>query len=117
MGNGDKARCVRSVPGSAGGGKRFPRECAVVTSIALQTHCVFVTGGTGYVGRPLINRLIERGHVVRALARPASATVLPSPSTQIIGDALDSSTYAGCVAPAAAMRCPNMLFVLETGTL
>ena len=66
----------------------------------MQTHCVFVTGGTGYVGRPLIRLLLERGHAVRALARPASTSALPSSATQIIGDALDQSTYAEGVAPA-----------------
>ncbi len=30
---------------------------------------VFVTGGTGYIGRSLIKGLIARGHQVRALAR------------------------------------------------
>ena len=66
----------------------------------MQTHCVFVTGGTGYVGRPLINRLIERGHAVRALARRTSSAVLHSSAVRVIGDALDSSTYAANVAPA-----------------
>jgi len=65
----------------------------------LQTHCVFVTGGTGYVGRPLINRLIERGHNVRALARRTSS-VLHSSAVRVIGDALDPSTYVAGVAPA-----------------
>jgi uncharacterized protein YbjT (DUF2867 family) len=68
--------------------------------MALQTHCVFVTGGTGYVGRPLIDRLTERGHSVRALARAASASVLPPTAVPIIGDALDASTYVDDVAPA-----------------
>jgi uncharacterized protein YbjT (DUF2867 family) len=66
----------------------------------LQTHCVFVTGGTGYVGRPLIARLIERGHSVRALSRPASAAALPSSAVRVIGDALDATTYGDGVAPA-----------------
>ena len=66
----------------------------------MQTHCVFVTGGTGYVGRPLINRLIERGHTVRALARQTSSAVLHSSVARVIGDALDPSTYAAGVAPA-----------------
>ncbi len=66
----------------------------------MQTHCVFVTGGTGYVGRPLINRLIERGHTVRALARRTSSVVLHSSAVRVIGDALDPSTYAAGVAPA-----------------
>jgi len=57
--------------------------------IALHTHCVFVTGGTGFVGRPLINRLIERGHTVRALARATSAAALAACAVPIIGNALD----------------------------
>jgi hypothetical protein len=36
----------------------------------LQT--VFVTAGTGYIGRPLIERLLQRGHLVHALARSGS---------------------------------------------
>jgi uncharacterized protein YbjT (DUF2867 family) len=68
--------------------------------IYLQTHCVFVTGGTGYVGRPLIDRLIERGHTVRALARATSAAMLPPSAVRIIGDALEPSTYADGVGPA-----------------
>ena len=38
---------------------------------------VFVTGGTGYIGRPLIEALLARRHTVHALARPASAGKLP----------------------------------------
>ena len=33
---------------------------------------VFVTGGTGYMGRALIELLLTRSHVVHALARPGS---------------------------------------------
>ena len=42
------------------------------------TRCVFVTGATGYIGRALIEMLIERGHAVRALARPGSAARVPA---------------------------------------
>jgi len=55
---------------------------------------VFVTGGTGYLGRPLIERLLERGHSVRALVRASSASRLPSGVEPVVGDALDSATYA-----------------------
>jgi len=61
---------------------------------------VFVTGGTGYVGRVLISQLANRGHRVRALARPASAHVLPPIATSVIGDALDGASYAAEIAPA-----------------
>jgi uncharacterized protein YbjT (DUF2867 family) len=61
---------------------------------------VFVTGGTGYLGRPLIAQLLERGYRVRALARPGSENRLP-PGTEIVtGNALDAATWADHVAPA-----------------
>ena len=55
---------------------------------------VFVTGATGYLGRPLVDRLLERGHAVRALVRSASASKLPPNAEPVIGDALDSASYA-----------------------
>ena len=64
------------------------------------TRSVFVTGGTGYLGQPLIRALIQRGHAVRALARPASQQRLPPAATAVIGDALDAATFAHAVAPA-----------------
>lgn len=33
---------------------------------------MFIAGGTGYIGWPLIRELLERGHTVRALARAGS---------------------------------------------
>ncbi len=64
------------------------------------TKSVFVTGGTGYLGQPLIRALIQRGHAVRALARAASRQKLPRAATTVIGDALDAATFAHAVAPA-----------------
>ena len=54
---------------------------------------VFVTGGTGYIGRPLIERLIARGHDVTAVAREQSRRGLPESCRIVLGDALDASTY------------------------
>jgi uncharacterized protein YbjT (DUF2867 family) len=65
-----------------------------------QRHCVFVTGGTGYVGRPLINQLLEHGHEVRALVRPGSEKRLPPSCQAIPGNALDGKSYASLIAPA-----------------
>src|SRR5690349_362169 len=63
-------------------------------------HTVFVTGGTGYVGRALIERLVGRGHRVLALARPRSAGRLPAGAEVVLGDALDARTFADAVVPA-----------------
>lgn len=61
---------------------------------------VFVTGGTGYLGRPLIEALLARGHTVRALTREASTGSLPGGCVIIEGNALDPAGWMGQVAPA-----------------
>ena len=66
----------------------------------MQRHCVFITGGTGYVGRPLITLLLERGHDVRALVRPGSEKKPPSGCQLILGNALDANSYAEQIKPA-----------------
>src|ERR1700733_14743210 len=35
---------------------------------------VLVTGGGGFLGRSVVDRLVKRGHVVRAIVRPTSPT-------------------------------------------
>jgi uncharacterized protein YbjT (DUF2867 family) len=55
---------------------------------------VFVAGGTGYIGRPLILELLGRGHKVRALARSGSENKLPQGCEVVVGNALDSTSYA-----------------------
>src|SRR6202158_5996530 len=65
-----------------------------------QTHRVFVTGGTGYVGRPLITQLLERRHEVQTLVRPGSERKLPAGCQAIPGDALDGKSYASKINPA-----------------
>ncbi len=54
---------------------------------------VFVTGGTGYIGRRLIPALHARGHRVTALARLGRQTVLPPSCNAVVGDALDAASY------------------------
>jgi len=60
---------------------------------------VFVTGGTGYLGRPLVAELIARGHTVRALVRPDSERRLPVGALPVSGNALDASTFVSHVSP------------------
>jgi uncharacterized protein YbjT (DUF2867 family) len=62
-----------------------------------QARAVYVTGGTGYLGRALIAALVDRGHVVRALCRPGSAARLPAGCGPVLGDALDAASYASSV--------------------
>lgn len=67
---------------------------------AANARCVFVTGGTGYLGGSLIPVLIERGHRVRALIRSGSTGVLPPGCEVVSGNALDSTTYKHLIRPA-----------------
>jgi uncharacterized protein YbjT (DUF2867 family) len=61
---------------------------------------VFITGGTGFMGRRLIESLTARGHRVRALARPGSERKLPPDCMAIVGNAVDKGSYAAAVPPA-----------------
>jgi len=65
-----------------------------------EERCVFVTGGTGYLGRPMIASLLKRGHKVQALVRAGSEGKLPPGCTPIAGNALDGKSYADQIAPA-----------------
>jgi uncharacterized protein YbjT (DUF2867 family) len=65
------------------------------------THrCVFVTGATGYIGRALIPALLARGHSVKALTRKARAHNVPPGASIVEGNALESDSYSGTIAPA-----------------
>lgn len=54
---------------------------------------VFITGATGYLGRPLVDQLLDRGHSVLALVRPGQSILCES----VVGDALNASTFAANV--------------------
>ena len=60
---------------------------------------VFLTGATGYIGRPLIRALVARGHTVRALVRPTSIGKLAEGAEPVVGDALNALSFAHQVAP------------------
>lgn len=69
----------------------------------MSSSTLFLTGGSGYVGRNLIRRLRADGHNVRALVRsPQAATVVQALGAQPVrGDLLDpsvSAAMAGCAA-------------------
>jgi dihydroflavonol-4-reductase len=57
---------------------------------------IFVTGGTGYIGKALVRRLVEVGHEVRALVRPTSVI---APLTE-----LGVQTFVGDLADRYSMR-------------
>jgi len=52
---------------------------------------VTLLGGTGFLGRALAARLVEQGVAVRAVARHATAAVLPEGVEAFAGDVQDSS--------------------------
>lgn len=65
----------------------------------MERRHVFVTGGTGYLGRRVIPQLIARGHSVRALARRGSEGRLPEGCEAVSGDPLDAASFSDRVAP------------------
>src|ERR1051325_7250243 len=61
---------------------------------------VFITGGTGYIGRRLIPELLAHGHEVRALVRAGAERRLPRGASAILGAALQHASYAAQARPA-----------------
>ena len=61
---------------------------------------IFITGGTGYIGRQLIPRLLTRGHRIHALVRNSSTAKLPADCHLVQGNALEQETFASRVHPA-----------------
>jgi uncharacterized protein YbjT (DUF2867 family) len=55
---------------------------------------VFVTGGTGYIGRPVVEMLVARKHAVVALARAGSEDRVAVGAAVVVGDALDAASFA-----------------------
>jgi len=65
---------------------------------------VIVAGGTGYLGRPLIDKLCADGFRVKAVVRPQSVAKVPAGSAAIIGDVLNARTYQDQI-PLARRSC------------
>jgi uncharacterized protein YbjT (DUF2867 family) len=61
---------------------------------------VFIAGGTGYLGVPLIRALVQRRYSVRALVRKGSEYKIPPGCQAVPGNALEASSYADRIAPA-----------------
>lgn len=61
---------------------------------------VFVTGGTGFMGRNLCCQLLRRGYEVKALARPGSEHRVPHGCKVIQGDATDKNSFRAQIPPA-----------------
>ena len=82
----------RPEPASAGTGGS-PRRTTAATARTL-----FVTGGTGFIGRRLVARLLQRGDRVRCLVRdpatPAAAALRAAGAELVEGDATALATLA-----------------------
>jgi uncharacterized protein YbjT (DUF2867 family) len=63
----------------------------------MEPRQVFLSGGTGYVGRALTAKLIEHGHKPRVLARAGSEHKVPSGAEVVVGDPLDPATFSSAV--------------------
>ena len=64
---------------------------------------VFVTGASGYIGRPLVELLVARKHDVHALVRQGREDAIATGATPVVGDALDAATFAHAIAPGATI--------------
>jgi uncharacterized protein YbjT (DUF2867 family) len=62
---------------------------------------VFISGATGYLGRPLCQALVSAAWDVHALTRPQSIRKVPIGCTPIPGDALNLATFINSVPTAA----------------
>jgi len=61
---------------------------------------IFITGGTGYLGRSLISELLKCGHQVCVLARRGSESKLPTGCSVITGAPLNKASFAQYIRPA-----------------
>ena len=60
---------------------------------------MFVTGGTGYLGKRLIPALLKGGHQIQVLVRAGSEGKLAPGCSAVVGNALDADSYAQQVLP------------------
>jgi uncharacterized protein YbjT (DUF2867 family) len=55
---------------------------------------VFITGGTGYMGKRLIPLLQQKGYAVTALVRKGSESKLPAGCNPVMADPFDANAFA-----------------------
>ena len=67
--------------------------------MVIYNKSVFITGGTGYVGRRVIPLLINCGYTVNALVRSGSENKLPAGCNAVTGNALDYETFKEKIIP------------------
>jgi len=58
---------------------------------------VFITGGTGYMGRRLIALLLNKGYAVKALVREGSQNQLPKGCSYVMGNPFDASAFSNTI--------------------
>jgi uncharacterized protein YbjT (DUF2867 family) len=68
---------------------------------------ILVTGATGNVGRPLVERLVQEGHQVRALTRNPAKANLPAGAEVIAGDLTKPDTLASALDGVAGLHLIN----------
>ena len=54
---------------------------------------IFITGGTGYIGKRLIKSLLKNNHRVIALVRNGSESKIPAGAETVIADPFDGNTF------------------------
>jgi len=64
---------------------------------------VFVTGGTGYIGRPLVESLVARRHKVHALVRAGREEAVATGATPVVGNALEAASFAYAIPRGATL--------------
>lgn len=60
---------------------------------------IFITGGTGYLGRRLIPMLVQEGYRVKALTRKGSEQKLPQDCIPVISNPFDAGAFVNDIEP------------------
>jgi uncharacterized protein YbjT (DUF2867 family) len=62
---------------------------------------VFLTGGTGYLGRRLIRRCLQQGWAVTALVRAGSEHKVPAGAAVVVADPFRAESFSAAIPPGA----------------